>query len=203
MNMEAPTTNSNAAGGTGENPSGRRRFPFGWRRLIGLGLIVAGLFLSGTFIQPYLYYAFAPIPSEGDRPLKKTDNRIFIPSIKLNARLFGDTAADNDGIVLPYGANLGRKRNTVLEGHNLARRGGPLFTLLYLVRADDEIILHYQGKRYVYVVEERRIVEPILRAKFIKEGHENRLTLITCYPPTRTFMRLIVIAKPKSVRRPG
>ncbi len=180
-----------------------RRPRFGWRPLLGLALIIGGLSLSWTFITPYLQYFFAPAMVEADHSLEKDENRILIPSIKLNAPLVADTAADNEGIVMPYEISFGAPGNTVLEGHNIAKNGRPLFSLLYLVRLGDEVIIHFEGRRYVYIVKKRSIIDPKLKANFIKAGRDDHLTLITCYPPTRTFMRLILIAEPEKKPRPG
>lgn len=164
-----------------------------WQPLLGLALIIVGLILTGPFLKPYLYYAFSATPLDAKHPLKKADNRIFIPSIKLSAPLYEAIDQLDHGIIFPYG--IRPKSNTVLEGHNIAKHG-PLFSLLYLVKLKDEIVIHYQGRRLEYEVTERKIVSPKKMYAFKKDAKDARLTLITCYPPTSTAMRLIVIAKP-------
>lgn len=168
-----------------------------WRRLIGFTLIIAGVFLISTFIKPYLLYYLWPAPLEANHPNKSGD-RIFIPGIKLDAPLYESYDQLDHGIIISASDDLG-KGNTVLEGHNIAKHG-PLFSLLYLVRTGDRIALHFQGKRYAYVVKKRMIVKPDVKDRFIRQTSDERLTLITCYPPTSTAMRLVVIAKPEKAK---
>ena len=137
----------------------KTRLRFSLLHIIGVSLIAVGLFLAGPFIKPYLYYAFSPAPLEASHSPKKADDRVFIPSIKLDALLSDDIAQYDNGIIMSYGSKLGNKGNTVLEGHNVARNG-LLFSLLHLVKVKDKVILHFEGKRYEYVVEKRQIVEP-------------------------------------------
>lgn len=165
-------------------------------QLVGISLIAVGLFLAGPFLKPYLYYAFFPAPSEASHSPNKSGNRVYIPSIKLDALLSRDIAQYDNGIIMPYGTNLGKKGNTVLEGHNVARNG-LLFSLLHLVKVKDKVIVHFGGKRYEYVIDKRQIIEPKERAFFTENSRDDRLTLITCYPPTSTAMRLILTARPR------
>ncbi len=173
----------------------KTRFRFSLLHLIGISLIAVGLFLAGPFIKPYIYYALIPAPLEASHSLKENDDRLFIPSIKLDALLSNDIALYDYGIIMPYGANLGEMGNTVLEGHNNAKNGSLLFSLLHLVKVKEKIVLHYKGERFEYIIDKRQIVEPKRRADFIKNTPDDRLTLITCYPPTSTAMRLILTGK--------
>lgn len=179
----------------------------GWQRLAGLILIVVGLFLVNSFIKPYVYLAFSSTPLEDRHPVASSAGnrpgsargRIFIPSIKLSAPLIADIGGLEHGIMLEPAFSLpGREGNTVLTGHNLQRNGHVLFSLLHLVNIGEEIIVHPDdGKRYLYQVTRKQIVEPQEIHKFKRQTKDERLTLITCYPPTTTAMRLVVIAKPE------
>lgn len=169
-----------------------------WGRPIAAALVITGFILVLPFAKPYLELAFMPTPLESGHRNPVDGGRIFIPGIKLSAPLFEDARRLDDGVVHEPGTSFpGEAGNTVLSGHNRASTKGPLFALLYLARVDDEVVLHYQGKRYAYTIKERRIVEPRMLPKYTRQSRDKRLTLTTCYPPTRTFMRLILIAKPK------
>jgi len=171
----------------------------GLKRLLGLVLIILGLALTYTFIKPYVNYAITPPVSPG-KAVDKSINRIIIPDIKLDAQLFDDVGKLDHGVVFSGAINLGEKTNTVVEGHNIAK-DGPLFSLLYLVQPGSEVIIDWQGKRFAYRVKEKTIIKPAAKGDFIKATKDERLTLVTCYPPTSTAMRLIVIAKPTKLSR--
>lgn len=164
--------------------------------LLGVSLIVAGLLLSSSFIKPYLYYLIAPAPLEANYAITGGSNRIIVPSIKLNERLYPNLSQLDYGIAL-YSKDRApdSKGNVVLKGHNFGHT--PLFSLLYLVRKNDEVVLHYGGKLYAYKVRTRRVVKPEQEERFTRPTNDERLTMVTCYPPTSTLMRLVVIAKPK------
>ena len=70
-----------------------------------------------------------------------------------------------------------------------------IFTHLYDLTEGAEILVNYDGVRYKYVVETKRIVDPndfsILEQRFDR----SRLILITCVPPGTLDKRGIVTAK--------
>lgn len=160
--------------------------------MIGLLLISLGLVGVFGFAKPYLYYLFGPQILESRHELGKSGDRIFIPGIKLEAPLYEDGTRLSHGIIIRYQPG---KNNTVVRGHNFAEHG-PMFSLLYLVQPDDEVILHFRRRRYVYRIKTKRIVNPAEAEGFYNETKDKRLTLTTCYPPASNAMRLIVIAKP-------
>lgn len=161
------------------------------------GLVIAGLVLISSFIRPYLYYFLAPVPLEASYPLNKSEDRIFIPRIKLSAPLLEDMRYSDRAIIrYSYTATPDKKGNVVLAGHNAASHTlSPLLALLHLVDENDGIVLHFRGRRYVYQVTTKTIIRPERIDKYLKQTTDRRLTLITCYPPTSTAMRLIIIAK--------
>lgn len=167
-------------------------------RLLGLALIVIGLALVRTFAWPYVYYAAAP--RAVDIPLDKTVDRLMIPDIKLVAPVYSDMNRLDHGLVFAGDINLGRGANTVVEGHNIAK-DGPLFSLLHLIRTGSLITVDWRGKRYMYKVARKTVVSPDEKARLTEPGREERLTLISCYPPTSTAMRLVVTAKPVRAAR--
>lgn len=162
-------------------------------RLLGLALIVIGLALVRTFAWPYVYYAAAPRPA--DIPLDRAVDRLIIPDIKLVAPLYNDMGRLDHGLVFAGDINLGRGTNTVVEGHNIAK-DGPLFSLLHLIRPGSLITVDWRGKRYMYKVARKTVVSPDEKARLTGPGQEESLTLISCYPPTSTAMRLVVTARP-------
>jgi len=67
-----------------------------------------------------------------------------------------------------------------------------VFALLGNLKPNDEIVIIYKRKKYVYKVTNQKIIEPsdiqVLSSK------EARLTLITCWPVGTSLKRLAVFA---------
>ncbi|KKR56069.1 MAG: hypothetical protein UT95_C0055G0005 [Candidatus Curtissbacteria bacterium GW2011_GWB1_40_28] len=72
---------------------------------------------------------------------------------------------------------------------------------LYLLKdmePGDPVVIFFAGKRYNYVVSEKKITEAADVDYFKLRTDEQILVLQTCYPPGTTWKRLLVIAKPAS-----
>jgi sortase A len=206
------TTTSKVQDQTGNNRSIKFANWLRWQKLAGFAFIIIGLVLIISFVKPYLYLTLAKPPDEVAYPLNKEETiktingqiiksqgKIFIPAIKMVENLLEGVNRTN----LDYGishysgtSEPGMKGNIVLTGHNFYGRS-PLFSLLHRVKLGDQVIIHYQGKRYLYEITSTKIISPenLHRYQNVKA---NRLTMITCYPPGYTSKRLIVIAKPKT-----
>ncbi len=99
-------------------------------------------------------------------------------------------------------AQPGEPGNTVLNGHNNIL--GSVFRYLDDARPGDQVILNANGERYAYVITTRRIVQEagaslatrIANARWVAPTEDERLTLVTCWPPSGNSHRLIVIARP-------
>ncbi len=72
-----------------------------------------------------------------------------------------------------------------------------IFYLLNKLEANDEINLFYQGKRYVYIVTGKTIVNPSQIEYITRKTNKELLTLQTCWPPGTTLLRLLVFATRK------
>ena len=102
----------------------------------------------------------------------------------------------------PSTARLGEPGNLVLSGHNNIL--GRVFESLKDVKAGDLIYLRAGRRELTYRVTERRLLlekdQPInvrtQNAQYILPGGEDRLTLVTCWPPDNNTHRIIVIARP-------
>lgn len=73
-----------------------------------------------------------------------------------------------------------------------------VFYLLYKLEQNDEVNIFYQGQRYIYTVDEKRIIEPNEVGYLTRKTDYEMLTLQTCWPPGTTLKRLIVTARLKS-----
>lgn len=78
-------------------------------------------------------------------------------------------------------------------------RYNAVFYLLKDLKAGDEIVLFYNGKRFNYKVSEIGIIDPEQTYFLVKSQDKNakqRLILQTCWPPGTTWKRLVVFADP-------
>ena len=75
-------------------------------------------------------------------------------------------------------------------------RFNAVFYLLKDLEVGDRVVVFFNGRRFDYIVTERKITEPADVSYFILKTEEQILVLQTCYPPGTTWKRLLVIAKP-------
>ncbi len=99
-------------------------------------------------------------------------------------------------------ALLGEPGNTVLNGHH--NIDGEVFGHLYQLNQGDEIIVYSGQRAFHYAVsqvmklEERNapLEQRQENARWVLPSADERLTLVTCWPPTSNTYRLIVVAVP-------
>ncbi len=99
-------------------------------------------------------------------------------------------------------ALLGEPGNTVLNGHHNVY--GSVFGRLHELEQYDQIILYSGEREFLYLVsqvmkvEERdaTLAQRQENARWIMHSSDERLTLVTCWPPTSNTYRLIVVAVP-------
>jgi sortase A len=144
--------------------------------------------------------------------------RIVIPSLKLDvpvvevgweARIVNGEAAGNIWQTADYAAGYhktsvrpGEPGNLVLSGHN--NIAGKVFAAVPDLEPGDRIYLEAGGASFPYVVEEKFVVqeegasdeERRENARWIGDTPDERLTLVTCYPPWSNTHRAIVVARP-------
>lgn len=99
-------------------------------------------------------------------------------------------------------ALLGQRGNTVISGHNNIE--GAVFRDLYKVEPGNLVHIYAKGFRYDYVVVDRFLLreagvpleQRLQNASWILPTVDERVTLVSCWPPTGNTYRVIVIAKP-------
>ncbi len=105
-------------------------------------------------------------------------------------------------------ARPGQIGNTVISGHN--NIAGAIFRRLHELAVGDQIALRAGSAEVRYAVERRFIVREegasaetrAANHRWIEPTDDERLTLVTCYPPWGNSHRLIVIARPVVVIAP-
>ena len=147
----------------------------------------------------------------------KPPDRIVIPAIGLDeevrpvgwTRVFNGSAETNVWETANYAAGFhensaspGLPGNTVISGHNNIL--GSVFRDLYKLTVGQKIHLVSGDRERTYVVAESFIVpetgvgeaERLENAKWIAPTEDERLTLVSCYPPWGNTHRSIVVARP-------
>jgi len=146
-----------------------------------------------------------------------TNFGIIIPKIGANSRVIPNVdAADRDAYMEALKQGVAHAAGTGLPGVEVPNRSIYLFAhstdsflnaarynaVFYLLKelvAGDEIDIYFGGKRFIYLVEDKKTVKPDDVSFIIQPTSEEQLILQTCWPPGTTFERFMVIAKPKKV----
>ncbi|KKS47318.1 hypothetical protein A3J20_06035 [Candidatus Gottesmanbacteria bacterium RIFCSPLOWO2_02_FULL_42_29] len=76
-------------------------------------------------------------------------------------------------------------------------RYNAIFYLLKELEKGDEVDLFLNGKRHIYRVTNKLIVDPTEIEYLTRQTNYEQLTLQTCWPPGTTFKRLIILAVPE------
>lgn len=145
-------------------------------------------------------------------------DRIVIPAIDVDSRvvevgwesrIVNGELAGNEWLTADFAAGFhknsappGLPGNTVISGHNNIK--GAVFKDIHLLDSGQPIYLYSGDERRTYSVEANFVVDeegadPEQRrrnAEWIGPTADERLTLITCYPPWSNTHRTIIIARP-------
>ena len=158
-------------------------------------------------------------PVESIQPEEdRTPTRLVIPAIQLDAPVemvgwlvkirkgqqinIWDTPDHFAAGWLKTSAPVGAAGNTVLDGHHNIK--GKVFRYLRNLEMGDIIVLYAAGQERIYRVDQKLILkeedEPLevrqANAQYISPTTDERLTLVTCWPPTGNSHRLIIVALP-------
>ena len=98
----------------------------------------------------------------------------------------------------------GHPGNTVVSGHVRSRESGDVFLRLSELEPGDDVYLYADGREFRYVVtqqmllKEKGVSEEIRQenARWIQPTDDERLTLISCWPPVKPDHRVVVISRP-------
>lgn len=134
---------------------------------------------------------------------------IIIPKIGANSRIIANVNPADEKIYLKAlkkgvahtlgTAFPGQKGHIFLFAHSTdyiwnVGTYNAVFYLLYKLKVGDEIDLFYRGRRYIYQMTGRRIVNPSQVEYLMAKSNKEFLTLQTCWPPGTTLKRLLVFA---------
>lgn len=140
-----------------------------------------------------------------------TNFGILIPKIAANSRVIANVnTASYDDYIRALQTGVAHAQGTAFPGDgghiylfahstdNVLSVGtyNAVFYLLYKLEANDQIYLFYRGKKHLYQVIGKRIVDPTEVHYLTRSSAEEFLTLQTCWPPGTTLKRLLVFAVP-------
>lgn len=134
---------------------------------------------------------------------------IVIPKIGANARITASVDAADEKVYL----NALKKGVAQAAGTAFPGEGGHIFLfahstdyfwnvgsynavfyLIYKLERGDEINIFFQGRRYVYKMVDKKIVDSNQVEYLTRKTNKEFLTLQTCWPPGTTLKRLLVMA---------
>lgn len=134
---------------------------------------------------------------------------IVIPKINANAKVVPNVDPFNaqiyqraliKGVAHAKGTSTpNQSGNTFIFAHSAgnwyqANRFNAVFYLLDKLISGDEIIVYYQGQKYTYTVQDKKLIKSDDLSYMSSKIGQNQLTLMTCWPPGTTLKRLVVVA---------
>jgi len=164
-----------------------------------------GTSLFGALLRKETEHLLVPV---------STDFSLVIPKIGANHNVFENVDPSNESEYLPIlQKGVAHAKGTLFPGEggtvylfahstdsfwNVGRYNA-VFYLLKELDAGDEIAVFFRGRRYNYLVSERRI-EEASNVQYLSPNIDKGefLVLQTCWPPGTTWKRLFVLARPKS-----
>ena len=143
-----------------------------------------------------------------------SDNRIYIPGIDKNIPLVTVPNHKNwqelerriqnglrDGVVVhPISRTPGRNGNFFITGHSSyyawdQGRFKDVFALLHEVEVGETVEVYWEGKKYLYVIKTKGVVEPTEVSILNQPRDKSIITLMTCTPVGTNKQRLILVGE--------
>ncbi len=144
------------------------------------------------------------------------ENRVVIPKIGKNIPLVDIQQQQVDGldelnsifmeelekwvVRYPGSAKPGEEGNTFVFGHSsnfpwIQGDFNDVFALLDKVVFDDEVIVYYDQKKYIYKIRTKEVIRPGDTSILKRSKGKSEITLMTCWPIGTTLNRLILIGE--------
>jgi len=134
---------------------------------------------------------------------------IIIPKINVNTKVIKNVNPFNSteyqialthGVAHARGSALpGFPGNVFIFAHSAtdwyqANQYNAVFYLINKLESGDQIIIYYQGSKYIYSVNQKKIVNGNEINYLTGLVTDKTLTLMTCWPPGTTLKRLVITA---------
>ena len=155
---------------------------------------------------------FTNLVEEGSVKIKPLDTKfgLVIEKLNLNAPIVKDVSIINEkdylealkeGIAHASFSGYPNQENANVylfahSAYNFWELGkySSVFNQLHKLNIKDQVSLFYEGKRYVYEVDNKILINDFKVDETIYEGFGPSLTLQTCYPAGTTLNRLVIRA---------
>lgn len=179
--------------------------------------VIVFLIYNAPLVMGQVYYYItpasndsAPIIVDPSETTVSADPRIIISKLNIDVpAVYDEKSYDEKKIqtalergIVHYGTTAmpGEDGNTVFLGHSSNSPWAPgkyktAFSLLRKLQVNDTFVLHYQKKRYIYQVYQRKVIEPTDFSVISQDVDEPIATLITCDPPGANWKRLVIHAR--------
>jgi len=141
-----------------------------------------------------------------------SDNRVVISKIGKNIPLITvpdhknwqqleqniQKGLQNGVVVHPISHSPGNYGNFFLTGHSSYYAWDPgrfkdVFALLHEMEIGDEVVVYWEGRKYTYKINERKVVTPNEISILAQPVNRKQITLMTCTPVGTNKNRLILI----------
>lgn len=178
------------------------------RLLLLLIIVLDGYVIILPFI-PEVQFRIAQAtsdPVDVDKPeqaatISRDANHIVIPRLRLDEKIYigDDPKLVHKGVWHRPATNTpGQGSNTVLVGHRFTYKDPAVFYNLDKVQMNDPIVVVWDGKLYVYRVNDIKTV-PATAIEVEAPTSEERLTVYTCTPLWSVKDRLVITASLEKV----
>jgi LPXTG-site transpeptidase (sortase) family protein len=179
---------------------------FNWQK-------ISWIFHPGYVLRTVSFYLFEKGKAEKvqQKEEQKTEefyekeDSIEIPKIKISAPLIVvgkeeevKKALDRGVVLWPGSALPGEKGQVIILGHSAPQNWPKIkydwvFSNLNLLEKDDEILIYFRNKKYVYSVENKIFLN---RGQQLPKTDPEKsvLFLISCWPPGKDFRRIAIEA---------
>ena len=181
--------------------------------VLGIGLLVAGLYLLWTATNPLIKQQLVdPVDNSTTKLIDSTADkisadRLYIPKIDINLPYStggAETMENGAWWRMPENGNPRDGGNFVLSAHRFIMgltpeqtwRKSPFYGIDKL-DVGDEIIIDYDGQRYTYQISQKYAVTPTA-VEIESRTDEPQLTLYSCTLGGASDGREVIIAKRKS-----
>ncbi len=187
-------------------PAAEAEFTYRYNQFIGQKYVVAGDVAPKPKPEDNLLSSVPPLSIS---PLDPNFD-VIIPKLGANAKVIANVDPGNaedylealkHGVAHAAGTVMpGETGNSVLFAHSVGNfwevnRWNAVFYLLRELEPGDEVDVFFQGKRIIYEVYDKRIVDPSDVKYLDPQANFAKLTLQTCWPPGTTLKRLLVFAR--------
>lgn len=170
--------------------------------------IITGSQLKVVAGIPLVAYAATPTNPLAAVKSNEDGNWVRIPSLKVNVPVSESLSMKDQDVlntlatgvaIYPNGVHPGENGNVFIAGHSTGEpwKGPYRFAFMNInkLKANDSIIVDYNGNRYTYVITDSRIINPQDTHFIESSGTTPTLSLMACWPLWTAKNRMIIESK--------